>query len=101
VLLTLTLALLQRLFQLLLVSAKQDMDLAMRCVADSVNLRTELLARCGRILIEDRLNPVVVLLEQGPDLPLLFRSQLEILCQTSELLVDRLRRVDVLKLLTC
>ncbi len=100
-LLTLTLALLQRLFQLLLVSAKQDMDLMMRIVADSVNLRTELLARRGRILIEHRLNPVVVLLEQGPDLPLLFRSQLEILCQTSELLVDRLRRMDVLKLLTC
>jgi hypothetical protein len=71
---TLMLALLQRLFQLLLVSAKQAMDLTMRFVADGVNLRTELLARCSRILIEQRLNPVVMLLEHGPDLLLLFRS---------------------------
>ena len=94
-------ALLQRLFQLLLVSAKQDMDLTMRFVADSVDLRTELLTRRGRTLIEQRLNPVVVPLEHGPDLLPLFRSQLETLCQTSELLVNRSRRMDMLKLLTC
>ena len=54
------------------------MNLTMRLVADSVNLRTELLPRRFRILIEQRLNPVVVLLKQRPDLLLLFRSQLQI-----------------------
>jgi hypothetical protein len=67
-------ALLHRLFQFLLVIAKQGMDFTMRVVADSVNLRTERLARRVRILIEQRLNPVVVLLEQRPDLLLLIRS---------------------------
>jgi hypothetical protein len=94
------LALLHRLFQLLLVIAKQGMDFMMRFVADSVNLRTELLARSVRILIEERLNPVMVLLKQRLDLLLLFGSQLQIFRKVSKFLVDRLWRMDVLKLLT-
>jgi hypothetical protein len=54
------LALLHRLFQLLLVIAEQGMDFMMRFVADRVDLRTELLARSVRILVDQRLNPVVV-----------------------------------------
>jgi hypothetical protein len=94
------LALLHCLFQLLLVIAKQGMDLTMRFVADSVNLRAEILARSIRILIEQRLNPIVVLLKQRPDLLLLLRSQLQIFRKASKFLVDGLRRMDVLKLLT-
>jgi hypothetical protein len=69
-------------------------------VADRVNLWTKLVPRGCRILIEQRLNPIVVLVKQMPDLQLLFRSQLQIFCKASELLVDRLQRVDMLKLLT-
>ena len=76
------------------------MNFAMRLVADSVNLRTELLPRRARILIEQRLNPVVVLLKQRPDLLLLLRSQLQIFRKASKFLADGLRRMDVLKLLT-
>jgi hypothetical protein len=94
------LALLHRLFQFFLVIRKQGMNLAVRIVADSVNLWAKLLPRRCRILIEQRLNPVVVLLKQGPDLLLLFRSQLQILRKLSKFLVDRLRRMDMLKLLT-
>ena len=65
------LALLHRLFQFFLVIAKQGVDFMMRVVADSVNLRTQLLPRSCRILIEQRLNPIVMLLEQRPDLLLL------------------------------
>jgi len=93
------LALLHRLFQFFLVISKQGMNLAVRFVADSVNLRTKILPRSFRILIEQRLNPIVVLLKQRPDLLLLFRSQLQIFRQASKFLVDRLRRMDVLKLL--
>ena len=42
------LALLHRLLQLLLVIAQQRMDFTMRFVTDSVNLRTERLARSAR-----------------------------------------------------
>jgi hypothetical protein len=42
----------------------------------------------------------MVLLEQRPDLLLLFRSQLQIFRKLSKFLVDRLRRMDMLKLLT-
>jgi hypothetical protein len=76
------------------------MNLVVRLVADSVNLRTEILARSCGILIEQRLNPVMVLLKQRPDLLLLFRSQLQIFSKASKFLVDGLRRMDVLKLLT-
>ena len=95
------LALLHSLFQLLLVIAEQAVDFTMRFIADSVNLRTEFPARSVRVFVEYRLNLVVVLLEQRPDLLPLFPSQLEILCESNELLVDRLRCMEALKLLTC
>ncbi len=94
------LALLHRLFQFFLVVGKQNMNLAVRFVADSVNLRIKLLPRSCRILIEQRLNPVMALLKQRPDLLLLFRSQLQIFPEVGKFLVDRLRRMDLLKLLT-
>jgi hypothetical protein len=94
------LTLLHRLFQFFLVISKQSMNLAVRFVADSVNLRTNLLPRSCRILIEQGLNPIMVLVKQRPDLLLLFWSQLQILCKASKFLVDRLRRMDMLKLLT-
>ncbi len=50
------------------------MNLAVRVVADSVSLQTELLPRSCRILIERRLNPILGLLKQRPDLRMLFRS---------------------------
>jgi hypothetical protein len=76
------------------------MNLVVGFVADGMNLRTELLPRSCRILIEQRLNLVVVLVEQRPDLLLLFGSQLQIFRQSSKFLVDRSRPMDVLKLLT-
>ena len=94
------LALLHCLLQVFLVIREQSMNLAVRFVADSVNLRTELLPRSCRILIEQRLNLIVVLVEQGQDLPLLFRSQLQIFRKASKFLVDRVRRMDLLQLLT-
>jgi hypothetical protein len=97
--LAIMLALKHRLFQFLLVIGKQSMNLAVRFVADSVNLRTKLLPRSRRILIEQRLNPIMVLLKHGPDLLLLFRGQLQVFGKVSQFLVDRLRRVDMLKLL--
>jgi len=63
-------------------------------------LGLKLLPRSCRILIEQRLNPIVVLLKQRPDLLLLFRSQLQIFRKASKFLVDRLRRMNMLKLLT-
>jgi hypothetical protein len=81
-------ALLHRLLQLLLVIGKQSMNLAVRFVAYSVNLRTELLPRSCRILIEQRLNPIMMLLKQRPDLLLLFRSQLQIFRKASKFLVN-------------
>jgi hypothetical protein len=54
---------------------KQSMNLVVRFVADRVNLWTELLPRGFRILIEQGVNPVVVLLKQKTDLSLLCRSQ--------------------------
>jgi len=91
--------LLHRLFQFFLMVGKQSMDLAVRFVADRVNLRTKFLPRSLRILVEERLNLIVVLLKQRPDLLLLFRSQLQIFRQVSKFLLDRLRRMDMLKLL--
>jgi hypothetical protein len=88
-----------RLLQFFLVIRKQSMNLAVCLVADGVSLRTELLSRSCRILIEQRLNLIVVLVKQGPDLLLLFRSQLQIFRKPSKFLVDRLRRMDMLKLL--
>ena len=94
------LALHHRLFPFFLVISKQSMNLAVRFAADRMNLRTKLLPRCCRTLIEERLNLILVLLEQRPDLLLLFRSQLQVFCKVSKLLVDRLRCMDMLKLLT-
>jgi hypothetical protein len=93
-------ALLHRLFQFFLMIGQQSMNLAVGIVADSVNLRAELLPRSCRILIEQRLNLIVVLVKQRADLLLLFWSQLQIFCEVSKFLVDRLRRMDMLKLLT-
>ena len=93
-------ALHHRLFQFFLVIGKQSVNLAVRFVADRMNLRTKLRPRSCRILIEQCLNLVVVLLEQRPDLLLLLRSQLQIFCKVSELLVDRSRCMDMLKLMT-
>ena len=81
-------ALLHRLFQLLLVIAEQGVDFMMRFVADRVNLRTEGLPRLCGILIEQRLNLIVVLLKQRPNLLLLLRSQLQIFRELSKFLVD-------------
>ena len=94
------LALLHRLLQFFLVISKQSVNLVVRFVANGVNLRTELLPRSCWILIEQRLNLIVVLIEQRPDLLLLFRCQFQIFRKASEFLVDRLRRMDLLKLLT-
>jgi len=94
------LALLHRPFQFFLVISQQSMNLAVRFVADSVNLRAKLLPRSFRILIEQRLNPIVVCVKQRPDLLLLFRSQLQIFRKPGKFLVDRLRRMDLLQLLT-
>src|SRR5450755_3566951 len=93
---TIMLALLHRLFQFFLVISKQSMNLVVRFVADSVNLRTKLLPRRCRILIEQRLNPILVLLKHRPDQLLLFRSQLQIFREASKFLVDRLWRMDML-----
>ena len=56
------LALLHCFFQFFLVVCKQSMNLVVRFVTDGVNLRTKLLPRSFPILIEQRLNLVVVLL---------------------------------------
>jgi hypothetical protein len=92
------LALLHRLFQFFLMISKLSMNLAMRFVADRVNLRTNLLPRGFRIPIEQCLNSVVVL-KQRPDPLLLFWSQLQIFCEAGKFLVNRLWRVDMLKVL--
>jgi len=94
------LALLHRFFQIFLVVGKQSVNLVVCIVADRVNLRTKLLPRSVWVFIEHRLNPIVVFVKQGPDLLLLFRSQLQIFRKASKFLVDRLRRMDTLKLLT-
>ena len=82
------LTLLHRLFQFLLVVGKQSMNLMVRFVADCVNLRTKFLPRSFRILIEQRLNPIMVLHKQRPDLLLLLRSQFQIFRKTSKFLID-------------
>jgi len=87
------------LFQFFLVISKQSVNLAMRFVTDRMNLRSKILPRSCRILIEQRLNLIMVLLKQRPHLQLLFRSQLQIFRKASEFLINRLRRMDMLKLL--
>jgi len=89
-----------RLFQFFLVISQQSMNLVVRVVADSVNLRSKLLPRRFRILIEQRLNPIMMLLKQRAHLLLLFRSQLQIFRELSKFFVNRFRRVGALALLT-
>jgi hypothetical protein len=60
-----------RLLQFLLLVREQSVNAAVCLVAYRVDLRTELLARSIRILVEQRLDFVVVLLQQGFDLLLL------------------------------
>jgi len=55
------LVLLHRLFQFFLVVRKQSMNLPVRVGADGVNLRSELLPRSSWVLVEQILNPVMVL----------------------------------------
>jgi hypothetical protein len=93
-------ALPHRFLQLLLVIVEQGVDFMMGFVADGVNPRAKFLPRSCRILIEQRLNLIVMLHKQRPDLLLLFRSQLQIFRKASKLLIDRLRRMDMLMLLT-
>jgi hypothetical protein len=81
-------ALLHRLFQFPLVIGKQSMNLPVRLGADRVNLRTKRLPRGFGILIEKRLNLVVVILKQRPDPLLLLRSQLKILRKPGKFLVE-------------
>jgi hypothetical protein len=89
------LSLLNRVFRF----GQQSMNLTVRFVADCVNLRTKSLPRSCRILVEQCLNPIVVLVKQRPDLLLLFRSQIQFFRKASKFLVDRLRRLDMLKFL--
>jgi hypothetical protein len=93
------LALLHRLFQFFLAIGEQSMNLAVRFSADSVNLWPQLSPRSCRILIEQRLNLVMVLVKQGSDLLPLFRSQVEVFREASKFLVNGLRCMDMLKLL--
>lgn len=53
----------QQLLQFFLMIGKQRMNLAVRLVADRVNLRAELLPRSCGIFIEQGLNLIVVLLK--------------------------------------
>jgi hypothetical protein len=82
------LALLHRPFQFFLVISKQSMNLVVCFVADNLNLRTKFLPRRCRILIQQRWNPIMVLLRQRPDLLLLSPSQLQVSRQPSKFLID-------------
>jgi hypothetical protein len=70
--------------QLLLVLCQQRFNLAVCFVAGRVDLRAEVSAREHWIVVEQRLNPVVVLLKQGSDLFPLVRGEFQILRQTIE-----------------
>ena len=65
------LTLLHRLFQFFLVVRKQSVNFTVRFVADRVDLWIEIPTRSVWILVEERLNLVVVLLKEWPDLSLL------------------------------
>jgi hypothetical protein len=98
---TFMLAFLHRSFQFFLMIGKERMNLAVRFVADRVNLWGKIPPRCCRVFIEHSLYLVVMFLKQRPDLLLLFRSQFQIFGKASKFLVNRLRRMDMLQLLTC
>ena len=70
------------------------MNFVVRFVADRVDLGAEIFAGDPWILVEQGLNPVVVLLKQGSDLFPLVRGEFQILCQMIEFLIDRPRAVD-------
>jgi hypothetical protein len=53
-----------------------------------VNLWSKLVPRNFRILVEQRLNVIVVLLKQRPDLLPVLRSQLQVFRNASKFLVD-------------
>jgi len=88
-----------RSFQLFLAVGQQGVNFTVRGGADGVNLFSECLAGGSWILIEQRLNLVVMFLKQRSNLFLLFWSQLQILCQVIEFLIHRSRTVDRLKFL--
>lgn len=67
-------ALYHRFIQFLLVFGQKSMNLAVGFVTYRVNPGCKILAPSVRILIEHRLNFVVVFLQQAPDLWLLFRG---------------------------
>lgn len=64
---------LHRSLQFLLMVCKQRVNLAVRFVANCVDLRSKVFPRSCRILVEQGLNLVLVFLEQRPHLLLLFR----------------------------
>jgi hypothetical protein len=68
------LALLHRILQFFLVISQQSMNLVVSLIANRVNLRTKLLPRGVRILVEQRLYPIMVFFKQTPHLLLLFGS---------------------------
>jgi len=98
---TFMLAFLHRPFQFFLVIGKESVNLAVGFVADRVNLWGKIPPRCCWVFIEHGLYLVVMVLKQRPDPLLLFRSQFQIFSKASKFLVDRLRRMDMLQLLTC
>jgi hypothetical protein len=61
----------------------------MRIVADRVNLPSQVLARELGIAVQQRMNPVMVLLQQGADPLPLSRGEFQILCQVIEFLIHR------------
>jgi hypothetical protein len=88
--------LLHCLFQFFLMVGQQSMDPLVGFVTDGVNLRSKILPRKSLILIEQRLNLVVVFLQQRPDLLLLFRSQFQVFGQVSKFLVDGSRPMNIM-----
>ena len=83
--------------QLLLTICQQGFNLLVRIITDGVDLRGESPARKRGVAVEERLDPVVVLLEQRPDLLPLVRGEFQILGQVIELLVHRPGAVELLK----
>src|ERR1700740_1258967 len=100
VVVTMMLMVVHRLLPFFLVIGQQGVNLVVRVVADGVNLRSKLLPRRFRIFIEQRLNPIMMLLKQRAHLLLLFWSQLQIFRELSEFFVDRFGRVGTLTLRT-
>ena len=70
------------------------MNFTVRFIADRVDLRTQILTRSIWILVEERLNLVMVLLKQGPDLFPLVRGEFQIFSQVIEFLINQPRTVD-------